>query len=147
MDGCAQDRRRAVLTWMDLERISNGARVRVEYVPIVLGILVAFAGGAILWDAWGPEWVGPMRDRRRRVRAAIDPLGEKLVGIGTVMLGAALIGREWRWETLTVLVGTLLVLWGGVRNRRYIRETLFFRGAARRGLEKPEEKPRRMRIR
>lgn len=121
--------------------------MRVELVPIVLGILLALVGVAILWDAWGPEWIGPMRERRRRVRATIDALGEKLVGLGTIILGAALIGRDWRWETLTILVGTVLVLWGGIRNRRYIREMLLFRGAARRGLEQPEEKPPRMRIR
>lgn len=122
--------------------------MRVELIPIVLGILLVLIGIAILWDAWGPEWVGPMRERRRRVRAAIDPMGEKLVGVGIVILGAALIGADWRWETLTVLIGAVLLLWGGIRNRRYIREMLFFRGAARRGMEQqPEEKPPRMRIR
>lgn len=121
--------------------------MRVELLPVVLGILLVVVGVAILWDAFGPEWVGPMRERRRRVRAVIDPLGEKLVGVGTMILGAALIGRDWRWETLTVFLGTLLVVWGGIRNRRYIREMLLFRGAARRGLDRPEEKPPRMRIR
>lgn len=121
--------------------------MRVELVPVVLGIILALVGATMLWDAWGPEWVGPMRERRRRVRTAIDPLGEKLVGIGTITLGGALIGRDWRWETVTVLIGSLLVLGGGILNRRYIRETLLFRGAARRGAEKPEEKPPRMRIR
>jgi hypothetical protein len=52
---------------------------------------------------------------------------------------------------LTVLIGTVLVLWGGVRNRHYIREMLLFRGAARRGSDSeappPSDQPARLRIR
>jgi len=122
--------------------------VRIELVPVILGFLVLLLGVAVLWDAWGEHPMGPMRERRRRVRAAIDTHGEALVGFGTLLLGAALIGRDWRFETLTVLAGTILVLWGGVRNREYIREMLFFRGAARRGLDQTAgTKPDRMRIR
>lgn len=122
--------------------------MRLELVPVILGFLVLLLGVAILWDAWGEHPLGPMRERRRRVRASIDSHGESLVGFGTLLLGAALIGRDWRFETLTVLAGTVLVLWGGVRNREYIREMLFFRGAARRGLDQTTTtKSDRMRIR
>lgn len=127
--------------------------MRVEILPVIVGIIVMLLGLAFLWDAWGPELVDPMRERRRRVRASIDPAGEKLVGLGTVILGAALIGRDWRGETLTILVGTALVVAGATRNRHFIRETLLFRGAARRGLQQElrqpegEEPSRRLRIR
>lgn len=121
--------------------------MRLELVPVILGFLVLVLGVAVLWDAWGEHPTGPIRERRRRTRAIIDPHGESLVGFGTMLLGAALIGRDWRFETVTVLAGTALVLWGGIRNRAYIREMLLFRGAARRGLEEPLEKPDRLRIR
>lgn len=108
--------------------------------------MVLVLGVAILWDAWGEHPMGPMRERRRRTRATINSRGESSVGFGMMLLGAALIGRDWRFETLTVLAGTLLVLWGGFENREYIREMLFFRGAARRGLgdttaERPPHQP------
>ncbi|HEY8164418.1 MAG TPA: hypothetical protein VIF83_02590, partial [Gemmatimonadaceae bacterium] len=62
--------------------------------------------------------------------------GELLVGLGTICMGAALIGRDtWRWGTIVVFAGVLLIIAGGVINRQYIRELLFFRGAARRGEE------------
>lgn len=121
--------------------------MRLELVPVILGFIVLILGVAILWDAWGEHPMSPGRERRRRVRATINPRGETLVGFGTMLLGAAFIGRDWRFETLTVLAGTVLVLWGGIRNRAYIREMLFFRGAARRGLEQDAEKPGRLRIR
>lgn len=121
--------------------------MRLELVPVILGFIVLVLGVAILWDAWGEHPMGPVRERRRRTRATIDSRGESFVGFGTMLLGAALIGRDWRFETLTVLAGTVLVLWGGILNREYIREMLFFRGAARRGLEEPLDKPDRLRIR
>lgn len=124
--------------------------MRIENIPVVLGILLAALGVGIAWDAWGAQYVTPMRERRRRTRAAIDTRGEGWVGVGAILLGAALVGRDWRFETLTVLIGTVLVLLGGIRNRRYIREGLLFRGAARRRTENPDEQRRttgKMRIR
>ena len=106
--------------------------MRVEYFPIVAGVLLALIGLAMAWDAKGPQVRGPIRDRRRRFRSPIDTTGELLAGFGILLLGAALIGRDWRYETVTVLLGTALVLIGAFRNRRYFREVFFFRGAARR---------------
>lgn len=106
--------------------------MRIEYVPILTGVLVALLGAALAWDAWGPQALGPKLDRRRRAREPLDIRGELMAGLGIVLLGAALIGRDWRFETVTVLLGTILVLLGGLRNRRYFREVFLFRGAARR---------------
>jgi hypothetical protein len=121
--------------------------LRVEYIPILLGLALALIGAAIMWDAWGPQSLGPMRDRRRRSRAPIDSRGELVAGLGIVFLGGALIGRDWRFETITVLAGTACVLIGALRNQKYFREVLLFRGAARRNSSDSAKKPGKMRIR
>jgi hypothetical protein len=121
--------------------------LRVEYIPVLLGLALALLGAAIMWDGWGPQSLGPMRDRRRRSRAPIDSRGELVAGFGIVLLGVALVGRDWRFETVTVLVGTACVLLGALRNQKYFREVLLFRGAARRNSPESDKKPGKMRIR
>lgn len=121
--------------------------MRVEDIPIYLGVVVVLLGAALVWDAWGPQSIGPMRDRRRRRRAAIDVRGELAAGLGISLLGVALIGRDWRFETLTVLAGMLGVMVGALRNGKYFREVFLFRGSARRGVERTAKKPDKMRIR
>lgn len=127
--------------------MQRGAIVRVEYIPIGGGILVLLIGIGFLWDAWGPQTIGPMRDRRRRTRAPIDLPGEFIAGLGVVLLGVALVGRDWRLETPIVLVGTICIIVGALRNRKYFRELFLFRGTARRSTESPPQKPGKMRIR
>lgn len=121
--------------------------MRIEYIPVLIGVIVVAVGLAVMWDAWGPQSLGPMRDRRRRARAALNTPGELIAGIGFVLLGTALIGRDWRLETLTVLLGTVCVLIGALKNRKYFREVFLFRGAARRDTDTQSEKPVKMRIR
>ncbi len=121
--------------------------MRVEAIPILLGVIILLLGLAIIWDAWGPQTLGPMRDRRRRARATIDSKGELVAGLGVALLGAALIGREWRFETVTVLVGTICIIYGTLRNRKYFREVFLFRGSARRDDDIPVKKTGKMRIR
>ncbi|MEO6778608.1 MAG: hypothetical protein ABI194_04075, partial [Gemmatimonadaceae bacterium] len=121
--------------------------VRVEDIPVVLGAVIAIIGVALMWDAWGPQTLGPMRERRRRVRASLDTPGELMAGLGVLLVGAALIGREWRFETVTVLVGTFFILVGALRNRKYFREVLLFRGSARRNTDISADKKPRNRIR
>ena len=49
-------------------------------------------------------------------------------------MAAALIGRDtWRWGTISVLAGSALLIVGATMNRKYLKEVLLFRGAARRG--------------
>jgi hypothetical protein len=110
--------------------------MRLEYVPVVLGVIVFLLAAGIIFDAVSPDSIRPFRERRRRQRAEIDVPGEWLVGLGTACLGAALIGNEvWRWTTVAVLSGVVLIVLGAIMNRGYLREMLLFRGAARRTQE------------
>jgi hypothetical protein len=109
--------------------------MKLEQLPILLGILVALGGLTILLDAWQAGGVAPLRERRRRARAIPHKFGQSLVALGTLCMAAALIGRDtWRWGTITVLAGIILLLIGAIMNRAYLKEVLLFRGAARRGV-------------
>jgi hypothetical protein len=108
--------------------------MKLEQLPILLGIMVALAGLTILLDAWQAGGVAPLRERRRRTRAVPHKTGQSLVALGTLCMAAALMGRDtWRWGTISVLAGVLLLLIGAFMNRAYLKEVLLFRGAARRG--------------
>jgi xanthine/uracil permease len=108
--------------------------MRLEQLPILLGVLVALIGLTILRDAWQAGGVAPLRERRRRTRAVPHKAGQTLVAMGTLCMAAALVGRDtWRWATISVLVGSALLIVGAVMNRLYLKEVLLFRGAARRG--------------
>lgn len=128
--------------------------MRLEQIPIVIGVLVCLLAAAIVFDAVSPSAVRPFRERRRRQRAEINTLGEWLVALGTACIGASLIGREdWRWGTVAVIAGGTFLVLGGIMNWAFLREMLLFRGAARRTEEmevppvlKKEDEPR-LRIR
>jgi hypothetical protein len=109
--------------------------VRLELLPLVFGALVALTGLGLLADGWMPDRdLLRSSERRRRQRAERDRRGEIFVGLGMLALAAALIGRDtWRYGNVAVLVGVALLAIGAVRNRRYLRELLTFRGASRRG--------------
>jgi hypothetical protein len=108
--------------------------MRLEQLPILLGVLVALIGLTILLDAWQAGGVAPLRERRRRTRAVPHKAGQSLVAIGTLCMAAALMGRDtWRWSTISVLAGSALLIIGAIMNRQYLKEVLLFRGAARRG--------------
>ena len=108
--------------------------MKLEQLPILLGVLVALIGLTIALDAWQTGGVAPLRERRRRKRAVPHKAGQTLVAIGTLCMAAALMGRDtWRWATISVLIGSVLLVIGAIMNRVYLKEVLFFRGAARRG--------------
>ena len=116
--------------------------MRLEQVPLFLGVVVAILGLGLVLDAQLPEGFSQSRERRRRERAERDRPGETLVGLGIIAMAAALIGRDtWRFGTLAVLGGTVLLGVGAWRNRDYLRELFLFRGPARRGEKRHE--PRR----
>jgi hypothetical protein len=117
--------------------------MRLEQFPILLGVLVALIGLTILLDAWQAGGVAPLRERRRRTRATPQKAGQTLVAIGTFCMAAALIGRDtWRWGTISVLAGSVLLVLGATMNRKYLKEVLLFRGAARRGEDDGENNSR-----
>ena len=108
--------------------------MRLEQVPLFIGVVVAILGLGLVLDAQLPEGFSQSRERRRRERVERHRGGETLVGIGILAVAAAMIGRDtWRFGTLSVLIGALLLAAGGWLNRQYLRELLFFRGPARRG--------------
>ena len=107
--------------------------MKLEQFPIVLGIIVLLIALAIGYDSVSPAERRPFRERRRRQRADIHRGGELLVAMGTVSMAAALIGRDtWRWGTISVFFGVVLVIIGASLNRPFLREMLLFRGASRR---------------
>jgi len=109
--------------------------MRLEQLPIILGVLIALIGLTIALDAWQAGGVAPLRERRRRARALPHKAGQTLVALGTLCMAAALMGRDtWRWGTIAVLAGSGLLILGAIMNRQYLREVLLFRGAARRGV-------------
>jgi hypothetical protein len=122
--------------------------VRLELLPLVLGALVVLGGLALIVDARLPDSAPRIAERRRRARTERDRPGEAWIGGGIVAVGAALIGRDdWPWGNVAVLVGVACLGYGVWRNRRYLREVLTFRGAARRGrsADRPLDAPPRSR--
>ena len=108
--------------------------MRLEQIPLIVGVFVAIVGLGMLLDAQLPDGVVPSRERRRRARAERHRGGQTLVGLGILAMAAALIGRDtWRFGTLSVLAGVVLLGVGGWLNREYLRQLFAFRGAARRG--------------
>jgi MFS family permease len=123
--------------------------LRVETIPLILGILVALVGLGILADAWLPENIPFRKDRRRRPRTERSLGGEAAIGIGVLCMAGALIGRDtWRYSTVVMIVGALMVLVGAVLNRSFFRDRIVNRGELRRGgAPKPEPPEPKDRIR
>ena len=119
--------------------------MKIETIPLILGGLVALIGLGLLADAWLPEHVRFRSERRRRTRAERSLGGESAIGLGVLCMAAALMGRDtWSYGTVSVIAGSVLLLWGAVLNRAYFRERLSNRGVLRRGAppEPPEGKRR-----
>ena len=122
--------------------------MRVETIPLILGILVALIGVGLIADAWLPERVLYRSERRRRERAERHLGGEAAIGFGVIAMAAALIGRDtWRYGTVAVIAGAILLVIGAWLNRDYLRERISNRGALRRGAPKAESPKRNERIR
>ncbi len=117
---------------------------RVETIPLVLGILVALIGLALLADAWLPEEMTFRSERRRQTRTERSTGGEACIGLAVLCMAAALVGRDtWRYGTVAMIAGTLLFLIGAAMNRQYLRDRVVNRGALRRGGQADRERAKR----
>lgn len=95
--------------------------MRLEHIPIILGLLFVAAGIALIADALLREEPLMMRDRRKRERAPRHRGGQAAIGLGAIAVAAALIGRdEWRYGTLAVLLGVVAFAVGVWLNWRYV---------------------------
>jgi uncharacterized membrane protein HdeD (DUF308 family) len=113
--------------------------VRVETIPLIVGVLMALIGLGLLADAWLPEKANTFRERRRRPRTERSLGGEACIGLGILCMAAAVIGRDtWDYVNVAVIAGTLLFVIGVFKNGRYLRDRLSNRGALRRG-ESPSD--------
>jgi hypothetical protein len=117
--------------------------MRLEMLPLILGVLIGLIGLALMFDAWAPDNIVVPNERRRRPRRERDKFGESLVGLGVLAMAAAFIGRDtWRYSTVTVIAGSALLLLGVWRNSGYLRE-VFVRSDRKK--PKVADGPRRVR--
>lgn len=106
----------------------------LETLPLIAGGLVGLVGLALVLDGWVADGEPRSGERRRRARAERSRPGEVAMGAGLLVVAAALVGGDqWRWATVAMFGGIVLVLLGTGLNGRYLRERLTYRGAARRG--------------
>jgi hypothetical protein len=107
--------------------------MRVEIVPLIIGVIVALLGLGIVFDAWTPDEIIVKRERRRHVRLERSRSGEMWIGFGVLAMAAAFIGRDtWRYSVVAVIAGTAMLLLGTLMNRRYLGDRISNRGALRR---------------
>jgi hypothetical protein len=113
--------------------VTAAAEMRIEIVPLILGVVVALIGLGLIVDAWTPDDILVKRERRRRPRIARNRGGEAAIGLGVLGMAGAFLGRDtWKFSVIAVIAGTLLLVYGAVRNRRYFAEVISNRGALRR---------------
>jgi len=110
----------------------NSRYVRIETIPLIIGVLIALLGIGIMFDAWTPD-TNVAHERRRRPRIERHRNGEAMIGLGVLALAAAFIGRDnWSYSTLVVIIGALFLVVGTVLNARYVRDLFVNRGPLRR---------------
>ena len=107
--------------------------MRIEIVPLIVGALLGLIGLALVLDAWTPDEVIVKRERRRRPRIERNRGGETGIGLGVLCMAAAFIGRDtWRYSVVAVIAGAVVMLYGVIRNARYLGHMISDRGALRR---------------
>ena len=107
--------------------------MRIEVIPLILGVVVGLVGLGLLFDAWTVDEIIVKRERRRRPRLERNRGGEAAVGLGVLCMAAAFIGRDtWPYSILAVIFGSILLLYGVVRNRAFLGQMISNRGALRR---------------
>lgn len=107
--------------------------MRIEVVPLVVAGVIALVALCLIADALLPEEFYVTHERRRRRRTERHRGGELFVGAGILALAASVGGRgDWRYGTVAVIVGLLLLAVGTALNGRHLREWMTHRGTARR---------------
>src|ERR1700741_4815787 len=106
--------------------------MNLELIPLIMGAAVGLLGLGLIIDAWVEEGV-VATERRRSPRIERSRKGEAMVGLGVIGMAAAFIGRDtWSYSVVSVIAGSVLLLFGTIANRRYLGEVLANRGALRR---------------
>ena len=107
--------------------------MRIEIVPLIMAVLVGLIGLGLIFDAWTPDEIIVKQERRRRSRLERNRGGEGAIGLGVLCMAAAFAGRDtWRYSVIAVIAGTILVLFGAIRNYHYLGAVVSNRGALRR---------------
>jgi len=107
--------------------------MRIELVPLIIGVFVGLVGLGLVFAAWTPDEIIVRKERGRRPRIERSRGGESAIGFGVLCMGAAFLGRDtWRYSVVAVIAGTLLLLLGVIKNRRYLGQAITNRGALRR---------------
>ena len=97
--------------------------MRLETVPLILGVLIGVVGLGLVLDAWLKDDLVIPAERRRRPRRERNRFGEALVGFGVLAMAAAFIGRDtWKYSVVAVIAGSVLLLWGAWLNAGYLRD-------------------------
>jgi len=112
--------------------------LRAESLPIIVGIVIGLIGVGLILDGRLPDYTVVKRERRRRQRIERNRAGEMLLGLAMLAFAAALMGRDtWRYRIVAVIVGTLLLVAGAIKNRAFMRELIVNRGPLRRDPARP----------
>lgn len=108
--------------------------MRLEVIPLILGILVFLIGLALIVDAWvDPGTIRPKRERRRRKRTTLSSTAQTCIGVGVLCLGFALIGRDTgRFTNVAIIIGFGYLVVGMALSYRYMLDWLTSRGQERR---------------
>lgn len=97
--------------------------MRLEYIPVILGLFFAIVGIALVADAFLREEPLLIKDRRKRDRASRHRGGEAAIGVGVVGVAAALIGTDqWQYGTVAILLGVIALGIGVFLNWEYVRD-------------------------
>lgn len=100
--------------------------MRLEHLPLVLGLLTGLLGLALVLDALIADGTFVSHERRKRQRPERHRHGELVLGIGVLLLSAALIGRDtWRYTNLAILLALILFAGGVMLNYKYVRGLMF----------------------
>ena len=111
----------------------------LEILPLIFGGVFGLIGLGLVFDAWAADQHLLEPERRSRPRRERDRFGEALVGLGVLAMAAAFMGRDaWRYSILTVIIGSVLMLWGVKRNAFYIRGVFARADRARPKVTAPE---------